>query len=91
MLALRDEPGLTGAEPLLEPVMRDGVRAASAPSIEEMRARFDADLAALPATAPGCSATRRRSRFDHSEALVALTASTRDEALRRSGADDGSR
>ena len=90
VLALRDEPGVTGAEPLLEPVMRDGVRTGSAPSLDEMRARFDADLVALPAAA--------RLLHDavpvevrHSDALVALTTSTRDEALRRSGADDGSR
>jgi nicotinate phosphoribosyltransferase len=88
VLSLRDEPGMTGAEPLLEPVMHDGVRAGSAPSIEEMRARFDADLVALPAGArPLRDATPVEVR--HSDALVALTASTRDEALRRSGADDG--
>jgi hypothetical protein len=54
-----------------------------------MRARFQADLGALPAAA-------RQLRdavpveVRHSDALVALTASTRDEALRRSG-EDGSR
>jgi nicotinate phosphoribosyltransferase len=90
VLALRDEPGVTDAERLLEPVMRDGVRIASAPSLDEMRARFDTDLAALPA------ATRLLRdavpvEVHPSEALVGLTSSTRDEALRRSGADDGSR
>ena len=60
VLALRDEPGPPGAEPLLVPVMRDGVRTGAAPSIDEMRARFDADLAALPAERGG-SATRRPS------------------------------
>jgi nicotinate phosphoribosyltransferase len=84
VLALRDEPGPKGADPLLEPVMRDGVRTSSAPSIEEMRQRFDADLAAL-------SAGARRLRdatpvaVRHSDPLVALTASTREEALRRAG------
>jgi nicotinate phosphoribosyltransferase len=90
VLALRDEPGATDAEPLLEPVMRDGVRIAPAPSLDEIRARFDADLATLPA-----SARLLRDAVPvevrHSDALVALTTSTRDEALRRSGADDGSR
>jgi nicotinate phosphoribosyltransferase len=85
VLALRDEPGLAGTEALLEPVMRHGVRTGSAPSIGEMRERFDADLAALPAGA-------RRLRdatpvsVRHSDALTALTASTRDDALRKSRA-----
>lgn len=84
ILALRDEPGPPDAEPLLEPVMRDGVRTGSTPSIEEMRERFDADLATLPAEA-------RRLRdatpvvVRPSEALVALTTSTRTLALRKSG------
>ncbi|MGZ5299695.1 MAG: nicotinate phosphoribosyltransferase, partial [Actinomycetota bacterium] len=72
VLALRDEPGPPGVEPLLEPMMRDGVRTSSAPSIEEMRERFNADLAALPAR------TRRLRdatpvAVRHSDALVALT------------------
>jgi nicotinate phosphoribosyltransferase len=85
VLALRVEPGPAGAEPLLEPVMRDGVRTGSAPSIEEMRERFEGDLAALPAGA-------RRLRdatpvaVGHSDALMKLTASTREDAVRRSGA-----
>jgi nicotinate phosphoribosyltransferase len=89
VLALRDEPGVAGAEPLLEPVMRDGVRTTSAPSLDEMRARFVADLAALPAAA---RLLRDAVPVDvrRSDALVALTDSTRDEALRRSGADDDS-
>jgi nicotinate phosphoribosyltransferase len=88
VLALRDEPGVAGAEPLLVPVMRDGVRVGQAPSVEEMRARFDADLAALPAAA---RLLREAVPVDvrHSDALIALTGSTRDEALRRSGAEDG--
>ncbi len=90
VLALRDEPGVTGAEPLLEPVMRAGVRAGSAPMLDEMRARFDADLAALPATAR-LLRDAVPVEVRPSAALVALTASTRDEALRRSGAGEGSR
>jgi nicotinate phosphoribosyltransferase len=85
VLALRDEPGPAGAEPLLEPVMSDGVRSGSAPSIDEMRERFDANLAALPAGA-------RRLRdatpvaVRHSDALLRLTTSTRGDAVQRSGA-----
>ena len=68
--------------------MRDGVRTGSSPSVEEMRARFDADLAALPS---GAALLRGATPVEvrHSDALVALTTSTRDEALRRSGADVG--
>jgi nicotinate phosphoribosyltransferase len=85
VLALRDEP-TPGDEyaPLLESVMRMGARVGPSPSIEQLRARFDADLAALPAKA-------RRLRHaepmhpHHSDALVALTAEARDEALRRAG------
>jgi nicotinate phosphoribosyltransferase len=83
VLALRDEPG-DGAEPLLAPVMRDGVRSGSAPSIGEMRLRFETDLEALPVDA-------RRLRdaqpvvVRHSDALVALTAKTRDDALKHAG------
>lgn len=87
VLALRDEPAPAGAEPLLEPVMRDGVRTGSAPSIEEMHGRFEADLAALPAAARRLrDATPVEVR--HSDALVALTTSTREEALRRSGSGE---
>jgi nicotinate phosphoribosyltransferase len=89
VIALRDESGVTDAELLLEPVMREGVRTASAPSLAEMRARFDADLAALPADAR-LLRDAVPVEVRHSDALVALTTSTRDEALRRSGADDGS-
>jgi nicotinate phosphoribosyltransferase len=88
VLSLRDEPGPADAEPLLEPVMRDGVRTVSAPSIEEMRARFDADVAALPAAA---RLLRDATPIEvhHSDALVELTRSTSDEAKRKSGAGEG--
>jgi nicotinate phosphoribosyltransferase len=84
ILALRDEAGPADAEPLLEPVMRDGVRTSSSPTIEEMREWFDVDLAALPAGARRLrDATPVSVRL--SERLVDLTATTREEALRRSG------
>jgi nicotinate phosphoribosyltransferase len=84
VLGLRDEPGPVDARPLLEPVMHDGVRTVSAPSIPGMRERFDADLAALPAPA-------RRLRdatpiaVKRSDALAALTARARDDAALRAG------
>jgi len=83
-LALRDEPGPTRTEALLEPVMRDGVRTTSAPSIDDMRARSAADLEALPATA-------RRLRdatpvvVRTSAALAELTERARSEATDRAG------
>ena len=88
VIALRDEaaPG-PNHEPLLEPVMRAGRRLASSPSIEEMRARFERDLAALPAKAA------RLSHPEHvvahrSEALAELTSSTAEAARRRVRASD---
>ncbi len=87
VLALRDEPGTGGADgaaPMLEPVMRDGVRTSSAPSIGEMRVRFEADLAVLPAEAQLLKHAQPVV-VRHSEALVALTAHTRDDAILRAG------
>ncbi len=85
VLALRDEsPPAEGFAPLLEPVMRGGSRLQPAPAIDEMRTRFEADLAALPTKA-------RRLRHaehvevHHSAALVELTADAREEAFRRAG------
>ena len=64
--------------------MRDGVRAVSAPSIPEMRERFDADLAALPAEAKRLrDATPVPVR--PSDALVELTERARREATDRAG------
>jgi nicotinate phosphoribosyltransferase len=84
VLALRDEPGPTAAEPLLEPVMRNGVRTLPPPSIPEMRERFDADLAGLPAAAKRLrDATPVTVR--PSDGLAALTARARDEAILRAG------
>jgi len=83
ILGLRDE-ALEG-EPLLEQVMIGGRRTGKAPAMDELRARFDADLAAL-------SDAERRLRdpeariAEHSVALQSLTAQARSAALRRSGA-----
>ncbi|MFN8232404.1 MAG: hypothetical protein U0V56_02625 [Actinomycetota bacterium] len=87
VLALREEAGPgDGFEPLLRSVIRGGERIEASPSLEAMRERFAADLAALP--------TKAR-RLRHAEpvevrpsaALVALTASAREDALRRAGVD----
>lgn len=48
VLATRHEPGPEGCEPLLEPVMRGGVRAQPPGTIGAARARLDRDLDALP-------------------------------------------
>ena len=64
--------------------MHDGVRTVSAPSIPEMRERFDADVAVLPAAAKRLrDATPVTVR--PSERLAALTARARDEAVLRAG------
>jgi nicotinate phosphoribosyltransferase len=83
LLGLRDE-ALEG-EPLLEHVMTAGRRRSEPSSIDELRARFDADLA-------GLADTERRLRdpepriAEHSIALRSLTAQARSAAVRRSGA-----
>jgi nicotinate phosphoribosyltransferase len=85
VLSLRDEaPPGEGFEPLLRPAMRAGERVEPPASLAAMRQRFEADLARLPTKA-------RRLRYAEpvevrpSSALVALTASAREEALRRAG------
>jgi nicotinate phosphoribosyltransferase len=87
VLALRDEPGPQDAEALLEPVMRDGVRTQASPTIAEMRERFEADLAVLPA---GARRLRDATPVEvrHSAALAELTARAQREARRRAGLPD---
>jgi nicotinate phosphoribosyltransferase len=84
LVALRDEAGPPGAEPLLELAMHRGSRVAPPPSIERMQERFRHDLAGAPDHAkrlrdPGAVIVR------HSGALEALTSKAREEALRRAG------
>jgi len=85
VLTLRDgSPPTEDAEPMLEPVMRSGVRVGPTPSLDEMRSRFQTDVAALPAEA------RRLSEpvpveVRRSGALEALTAQAREDAIRRAG------
>jgi nicotinate phosphoribosyltransferase len=82
-IALRDETGMPGAESLLELVMEGGRRTLPDPSIEDMRARFEADLARVS------EGSRRLRDPEHtqvarSKALIELTERTRQEALSRS-------
>jgi nicotinate phosphoribosyltransferase len=53
VVATRNEPAPEGSTPLLEPVMRAGRRTEPAATLKEARARFEADLKALP---PGATA-----------------------------------
>jgi len=90
VLAIADEIGPDGSEPLLETVMKAGRRVGEDPSMDDMRARFAADLASLPTKARRL-AHPERVKVRSSDALTALTARTRDEALERAGlaASDG--
>jgi nicotinate phosphoribosyltransferase len=88
VLGLRDEaaPG-PNHEPLLEPAMRAGRRLAEAPTMADMRAKFERDLKALPHKAA------KLARPEHvivhrTEKLAALTAQTKEEALRRLRSSD---
>lgn len=51
LIALRDEPGPAGYEPMLVPAMRGGRRVHPRTSIQAARSRLQADLATLPAAA----------------------------------------
>ena len=85
VLTLRDgSPPTEDAEPMLEPVMRSGARVGPTPSLDEMRSRFQTDVAALPAEArrlnePEPVEVRR------SGALTTLTAQAHEDAIRRAG------
>ncbi len=83
IVGLRDEdlPG----ERLLVPVMEGGRRLSKPDSIADMRARFEADLAALPDSARRLVGPEPMVA-QHSLALKTLTAEARTTALRRSGA-----
>jgi nicotinate phosphoribosyltransferase len=87
-IALRDEPGAADAEPLLEPVMRDGRRLGPPPSLDASRRRFATDLDQVPDEArrliDPVAVTPARSH-----ALEDLTRRTREEALRAGGGGAG--
>jgi nicotinate phosphoribosyltransferase len=88
VIGLRDEaaPG-PHHEPLLEPVMRAGRRLTPAPSIAEMRGRFERDLAALPVKA--ARLTHPEHVIAHrTEALAALTTETAEAVRRRVRSSD---
>jgi nicotinate phosphoribosyltransferase len=87
VLGLATEDGPGGWEPLLEPVMRAGVRTRPDPSMDEMRSRFDADLSAAPTKAKRLSHAEDI-RVQHSGPLMALTRETREDALLRAGVDE---
>lgn len=82
VLATRDEPGPRGAEPLLVPAMRDGVRVGPPDTLDAARARLAADLEQLP---PAARDLREPvpPRVRISDELEALTAAVADEARRR--------
>jgi len=69
VVGLREEPTPAGSEPVLEPVMRDGVRLSAPEPLERIRSRFDADLVALPEEA-------RRLRGPISRSVHLSTAAT---------------
>ncbi len=50
VITLADEPGPSGAEALLEPVMRDGVRTSAPPSLESLRRDCRRAADALPSS-----------------------------------------
>ncbi len=80
--------GVTDAEPLLEPVMRDGVRTGSRHRSTRCNRGSTPTSSASPPR-PGCCATPNRSRSGTRMRSSRSRPPTRDEALRRSGADDG--
>jgi nicotinate phosphoribosyltransferase len=84
LLGLANEAAPDGWEPLLEPAMVEGKRLAPSPSIEELRGRFDADLAAVPTKARRL-AHPEHVRVRHSSDLIALTRETSADALERAG------
>jgi nicotinate phosphoribosyltransferase len=84
VVALREEPVPDRFEPMLIPVMHDGMRTGPRRDLEVARHLFEADLVRLPD-----EARRLRDpvapRPTFSDALERLTDETRTEALRRAG------
>ena len=84
VVGLSRENGPEGAEPVLVPLMKGGVRLRPRPPLDEGRAHFEADLARLPLqalrlAAPEAPAPRQ------SPALAELAERTGREALRAAG------
>lgn len=82
LVGLHDEALPPGRERVLEPMMLEGSRRAPRPAIAESRARFDSDLALLPAAARDLRAPKRPSARP-SEALRLLTSETRRKLTAR--------
>jgi hypothetical protein len=64
--------------------MVGGTRTRPAPTLDDMRARFARDLGTVPTKATRLSHAEHVT-VRHSDALMALTHETRDEALERAG------
>jgi nicotinate phosphoribosyltransferase len=85
VLGLRSEEAPAhGWDPLLQPVMREGVREDPAPPLVRMQHRFQEELIRLPTKANRLSHPEHV-RVSHSPALAALTAETHADALTRAG------
>lgn len=84
LLALADEDVPDGWQALLTPVMSGGERIGKDPGMGTLRARFSADLETLPAKAKRLRHAELVN-VRHSDALMALTSETREDAMERGG------
>jgi nicotinate phosphoribosyltransferase len=89
VVGLRDELPPDRAEPMLLPMMREGVRTGPRRDLDVARHLFEADLVRLPEEARRL-ADPRAPQPAFSAALGRLTEETRAEALRRAGVGDES-
>ena len=86
VIALAEEPGPEGAEPLLEPVMAGG-RRLSYDGLAEARSRFAAELSALPASLRSLKAETYP--VERSEALLDLSEAVNRRIRSRELGNDG--
>ncbi len=86
VIGLRDERPQEASHPLLELAMRDGRRTGPARDLTAAKRLFEADLVRLPAESQRLD-DPVPPRVVFSDELRALTARTREEALRRAGVD----
>jgi nicotinate phosphoribosyltransferase len=84
VIALRNEPVPTGAEPLLVPVMQAGRRTGPPRTLASARRLFETDLGSLPEGARSLS-NPQPPRIRFSDTLDELTGSVRADTLRRAG------
>jgi nicotinate phosphoribosyltransferase len=80
LVTLYDEAVPAGREPLLEQLMTNGRRTGSRPTLAESRARFQSDLALLPASARDLRAPKAPTARS-SSALLRMSAETRRALL----------